>query len=220
MAIRTDFTAGEVLAAADLNDTFAAKANLASPTFTGTPAGPTAASGTNTTQLATTAFANAASGLVLVASQSFSTASSVSVNNCFSATYDNYRVVLRSIGTTDVSVSLRLRVSGTDNSGASYTTRRVIFDGTVTGTSQAATTSALVMIAGNNGGQSSIDITSPFIATPTFFSLVSTARGASDFNVNTLGGYHDQSVSYDGITLFPASGTFTGTVRVYGYKNS
>lgn len=29
MAIRTDFTAGEVLAAADLNDTFAAKLNLA-----------------------------------------------------------------------------------------------------------------------------------------------------------------------------------------------
>jgi len=32
------------------------KANLASPTFTGTPAAPTASSGTNTTQLATTAF--------------------------------------------------------------------------------------------------------------------------------------------------------------------
>lgn len=40
----------------------ALKANIASPTFTGVPAGPTAANGTNTTQLATTAFviANAA----------------------------------------------------------------------------------------------------------------------------------------------------------------
>ena len=37
----------------------AAKAGLASPTFTGTPAAPTAAQGTNTTQLATTAFVNA-----------------------------------------------------------------------------------------------------------------------------------------------------------------
>lgn len=36
-----------------------AKAPLASPTFTGTPAAPTAAVGTNTTQLATTAFVNA-----------------------------------------------------------------------------------------------------------------------------------------------------------------
>jgi hypothetical protein len=34
----------------------AAKAGLASPTFTGTPAAPTASAGTNTTQIATTAF--------------------------------------------------------------------------------------------------------------------------------------------------------------------
>ena len=36
------------------------KANLASPTLTGTPAAPTAAAGTNTTQIATTAYAMAA----------------------------------------------------------------------------------------------------------------------------------------------------------------
>lgn len=38
----------------------ASKADIASPTFTGTPAAPTASSGTNTTQLATTAFVTAA----------------------------------------------------------------------------------------------------------------------------------------------------------------
>ena len=37
-------------------DALAAKAPIASPTFTGTPAAPTAAAGTNTTQLATTGF--------------------------------------------------------------------------------------------------------------------------------------------------------------------
>ena len=40
--------------------TVANKADLASPTFTGTPAAPTAASGTNTTQIATTAFVTGA----------------------------------------------------------------------------------------------------------------------------------------------------------------
>lgn len=40
----------------------ALKANIASPTFTGTPSAPTAAPGTNTTQLATTAFVIANSG--------------------------------------------------------------------------------------------------------------------------------------------------------------
>lgn len=40
----------------NLTTDLAAKAPLASPTFTGTPAAPTAASGTNTTQVATTAY--------------------------------------------------------------------------------------------------------------------------------------------------------------------
>lgn len=43
----------------NLTTDLAAKAPLASPTFTGTPAAPTAAAGTNTTHLATTAFAAA-----------------------------------------------------------------------------------------------------------------------------------------------------------------
>lgn len=43
-----------------LVDDLALKAPLASPTFTGTPAAPTAAGGTNTTQIATTAFVTAA----------------------------------------------------------------------------------------------------------------------------------------------------------------
>ncbi len=45
----------------------ATKADLASPTFTGTPAAPTASSGTNTTQLATTAFVTAAVAATMAA---------------------------------------------------------------------------------------------------------------------------------------------------------
>jgi hypothetical protein len=45
---------------AALNTTVSEKANIASPTLTGTPAAPTAAAGTNTTQLATTAFVQTA----------------------------------------------------------------------------------------------------------------------------------------------------------------
>lgn len=46
--------------AAEGNHTHATKADLASPTFTGTPKAPTAAAGTNTTQIATTAFVQSA----------------------------------------------------------------------------------------------------------------------------------------------------------------
>ena len=72
----TDFAAKDALLSGDPNkivkgteidDEFDAiqtavnsKANIASPTFTGTPAAPTAAAGTNTTQVATTAFVTTA----------------------------------------------------------------------------------------------------------------------------------------------------------------
>ena len=47
-----------------LQDSLNLKANLASPTFTGTPKAPTATAGTNTTQVATTAFVHTAVGNV------------------------------------------------------------------------------------------------------------------------------------------------------------
>lgn len=59
--------AGKIVKGTELDTEFTAissaissKANINSPTFTGTPAGPTASAGTNTTQIATTAFVTAA----------------------------------------------------------------------------------------------------------------------------------------------------------------
>lgn len=51
---------GTLSSQTDLQSALDAKAPVASPTFTGTPAAPTATGGTNTTQLATTAFVQAA----------------------------------------------------------------------------------------------------------------------------------------------------------------
>lgn len=58
---------GKIVKGTEIDDEFNAiasaissKADTASPTFTGTPAAPTAASGSNTTQIATTAFVQAA----------------------------------------------------------------------------------------------------------------------------------------------------------------
>ena len=45
---------------ADITNAISGKANLASPALTGTPTAPTAAKGTNTTQIATTAFVQTA----------------------------------------------------------------------------------------------------------------------------------------------------------------
>jgi hypothetical protein len=54
--IDTEFTA--------ISSAIASKADINSPSFTGTPVAPTASAGTNTTQLATTAFVTAALGAI------------------------------------------------------------------------------------------------------------------------------------------------------------
>jgi hypothetical protein len=57
-AVDTAFATAQT--AVESNDTdIALRATIASPTFTGTPAAPTAAAGTSSTQIATTAFAAA-----------------------------------------------------------------------------------------------------------------------------------------------------------------
>jgi hypothetical protein len=62
-----------------ISSAIASKSNINSPTFTGTPAGPTASFGTNTTQIATTAFVQTAlasaftSGMIMLWSGSVAT---------------------------------------------------------------------------------------------------------------------------------------------------
>lgn len=55
-----NISAANLATASSVTTALALKANIASPTFTGVPAAPTATVGTNTTQLATTAFVQAA----------------------------------------------------------------------------------------------------------------------------------------------------------------
>jgi hypothetical protein len=61
-----------------ISGAISSKADIASPTFTGTPAAPTAASGTNTTQLATTEFVTVALAAVYPVGSIYINASSAS----------------------------------------------------------------------------------------------------------------------------------------------
>lgn len=243
MAVRTSFTAGEVLAAADLTDTFGAKANLASPTFTGTPAAPTAAAGTNTTQLATTAFVQSAGGLVLVSptsiansggsasasggAVSFTGVSSVSLNGVFTSAYSAYRILVRiTTATSDGLLVYRLRSSGTDNSINYYSglggsdQNGSYANSTISGTNISYAYIA-ALDSGTNYATGSIDLESPQLATKTGANIVSTwFTSGSVFCGSGGGNVHDNNGQFDGISIIATAGNITGTIRIYGYKNS
>jgi hypothetical protein len=109
--------AGKIVKGTEIDDEFnaiatavATKADLASPTFTGTPSAPTAASGTNTTQIATTAFVQAVGGR-LVQSVASVFSSSYSVNSStFTATGHS-----ASITPTSTASKILVMVMGGDN---------------------------------------------------------------------------------------------------------
>lgn len=102
--------AGKILKGTELDTEFnniataiATKADLASPTFTGTPAAPTAAAGTNTTQLATTAFVQAVGGRIV------QTVTSV-FTGTYSTTSSSYVAPSHSVSITPTSSSSKILI--------------------------------------------------------------------------------------------------------------
>lgn len=163
------------------------------------------------------------SALVLVGSASPSAAATVSIDNCFTSTYDNYLVVSRLSRTSAGGINLRFRVGGVDATGANYNYQAVQAGANSTGAGATFSTGRTSGLAvGDSGGvdnnSASITITSPALATPT--NATSTTSYLNGTVIAIIGSYHSLSTAYDGITVFPTAGTITGEIRVYGYANS
>jgi hypothetical protein len=153
----------------------------------------------------------------------FTTASSISLNGCFSSAYQNYVIKFNLTAATGTNTDLLLygRISGT-NTTVNYVSERIAqYSGTITGTETATGRFGAVHSGYPTFAQYDIEIKSPQLAQVTLWNSTGMiANSAGEPNQIRITGYHyDATTQFDGITLYPASGTFTGTVRVYGYKN-
>ena len=148
----------------------------------------------------------------------FTAATSVSVNGCFTATYDNYKIVLVGISSSaGAAVPMRVRAAGTDASGSDYVSQLVYGDNTTVAGSTTTTTSFPTAIVCNTVSMiADISLFRPFLAATTQTVVVG---GRSNY-LSTTSGYHNQAVSYDGFSILPSAINITGTLRVYGYRNS
>jgi hypothetical protein len=147
---------------------------------------------------------------------SFSGASSVSLNDVFSATYDNYQLVFKNTSTTANNVRCRLRVGGSDNSTASSYTTQIIRGASSTASALNLVEAQWDFYSGNTSKSTMIiHLSDPFLTAETSFAGVG---GRSD-RAQGLTGFHNQTVSYTGFTILCDAGTITGTVSVYGYRN-
>jgi hypothetical protein len=161
----------------------------------------------------------------------FSGCSSVSLNDIFSTTYDNYRIIINSNNSTVSAQSnfLRMRVGGADNSSANYRWCGLyIFDNAVnpTVTGQASNGLGTSFYSGASSSTAGftpvtvLDLSNPFATKHT--SYVSSDYSYDQFGtrggVDTQGGVMSVTTSYTGFTIFSGSGNITGTVTVYGYN--
>jgi hypothetical protein len=161
-----------------------------------------------------------ASALTLISATSITNGvSSMSLNNVFSSTYKNYRVIINWLegSSTTATVSLRLRASGTDNSGATAYQPRGWKNtgGTLAGFGTAGSSIPLNVLTGARP-VTVMDVLLPQTTDQTNF-IIDSFEG---FNNDAwgFGATHNVGAAYDGFTVFPSTGTFTGgTIYVYGY---
>jgi len=197
MAVRSDFSAGEVLAAVDLNDTFGSKLNVS---------------------------AYEEPGLELITTETFSAVSSISLNGCFSSTYANYQVIVNATANDNLTWRIRLRAAGSDATGTDYTWGSYSWNQTTLAHDGGSASTDLIQTSFLFSGfpfTQIIDVGSPALATKTQIASRVTSESSTPAIYNYMaGGAHRQTVAYDGFTLFVSTSNITGNVRVYGYKNS
>ena len=178
-----------------------------------------------------TALGTKKAGMVLLNTTSFSGVASQSVNDVFSATYTNYKILVKAACSSGTQLSLRMRVGGTDLTSSSYMFGGVYapFNGTATvtgenanGTPGGATAAGFpILDVDGNPGYARIEMFDPFATEQTglIFDQVFNSGGSRNAGYyEVFSGLTTVTTSYTGFTLLPTAGNITGTVRVYGYN--
>jgi hypothetical protein len=150
----------------------------------------------------------------------FTGVTSLSLNGVFTSAYDNYRFIvnLGAISTT-LNMLFRLRASGTDATASNYNIQGLEAQSTTVAGGQITTDSFRAALGANDTYFSCMgDILVPALAKRTEY--FSNAYAITSRGFVLQGARHTLENSYDGLTVYPSTGNFTGTIRVYGYQNS
>ena len=162
------------------------------------------------------------SGLVYVG-QSTGTATSLFVDNVFTSTYQNYRIVVSlDSAAANGQMLIRFRASGSPNNTSNYFWGGYYItfgSGTVTGEgATTAVTSGRVGAVNTAGSACSFDLFAPQVAQETLWVA---PHQVLDTYIRHMQGYFNATTQFDGIEVYNnAGGNITGAVRVYGYRQA
>ncbi|CAB4181018.1 hypothetical protein UFOVP1284_14 [uncultured Caudovirales phage] len=159
--------------------------------------------------------------VVVKAETAFTTASTVEIDNAFSATYTNYKIFIRYQTSSTGDIYSRFRVGGVSASGANYNSQLVVGTSTTAGGYRETSQTSMYIGDDSNGAfwsSMELSIYAPFAAEPTIATCINNrSNGAYNSSaIQVFGTNHTVATSYDGIQIILASGTITGTYTVYG----
>lgn len=148
----------------------------------------------------------------------FSSTTSIGINDCFSSDYKQYILVMYYTSTSaNPNINLRLRSSGTDASSTNYNHQALYADGS-SYNSNRATSQAEALIGGATTGQANsltMYIYDPFSTQSTSGRSI-TVRGTSGCRLQDHTWAHTLSSSYDGLSIIPSSDSISGNLTIYG----
>lgn len=153
-------------------------------------------------------------GMILLNTTSFTSASSVIVPNVFSANYKSYKIFIEcnQAGVSDIKLRLR---TGSTSAATSYDLQYLRGQGTTTTVAGLPNQTEYFITTNQASGPSWCDITvhKPFEATQTYFQSLWFTHV---YSVGITGGFHQTATSYESFEIFPTTSTFTGSVKTYG----
>jgi hypothetical protein len=158
-------------------------------------------------------------GLRLIKKQTIGTAvSTVSITNAFSATYDNYKIIVTGgVMAAENIWSIRMGATATNYYGS--LTATAFSTGAAVNAGYSNTTSLFCGAGNNSSFNANIELNGPFLAKPTIiastFSRILTNGYAANVN-----GFLNDATSYTDFTLVTSSSWTGGTIYVYGYGAS
>jgi len=167
-------------------------------------------------------------GLVHLNTTSFSAVNSISIDNVFTSTYERYKIYLNfssSVG-VDSAMRWRLRTGGTTNTSSSYRQQRIVAFSTTVVASENVTgtdnwTASLLTDNASDSYQAEMTLEAPQLARKTTaFNIISTKANVGTPYIENHTLFFDATTQFDGINLSTAGTSFTGTIRIYGLRNS
>jgi hypothetical protein len=161
-------------------------------------------------------------GLVYITQASWATGATITISNCFTSTYNHYRIIGANVAASSSSTVTIQLTSGGTAATTNYGRQRLYAQTTTVGAtgSTGEASSVYGFLNGTSTSHFITDIFNPNVATSTYFITEENYRDTDRPFIEKNHGLHTTATAYDGFKITSTNNLTSGTWFVYGYRMS